>query len=113
MLFNSYLFIFAFLPATFIVYFFLLRRRFIIGAKTWLVTASFFFYSWWNIAYLPLLLFSIIFNYTIGTALSGGYKIRVGKKPLFVFGLAIKLSLLGYFKYADFFIANLNWVFAT
>lgn len=111
MLFNSYLFIFAFLPTTFIVYFFLLRRRFIIGAKTWLITASFFFYSWWNIAYLPLLLFSIIFNYAIGTALSGGYKIRVGKKPLFVFGLAINLSLLGYFKYADFFIANLNWVF--
>ena len=73
--------------------------------------ASLFFYSWWSIAYLPLLLFSIIFNYIIGKGLCDGYKIHANKKFLLVFGLVINLSLLGYFKYADFFIENINWVF--
>jgi cellulose synthase/poly-beta-1,6-N-acetylglucosamine synthase-like glycosyltransferase len=60
MLFNSYEFIFAFLPLTFFIYFFLLNKRLIVGAKGFLVFASLFFYSWWNIAYLPLILISML-----------------------------------------------------
>lgn len=62
MLFNSYIFIFCFLPLTFAVYFHLLHRRLIVPAKGFLVFASLFFYSWWNIDYLPLILGSILFN---------------------------------------------------
>ncbi|MGE4445005.1 MAG: MBOAT family protein, partial [Candidatus Altimarinota bacterium] len=47
MLFNSYEFIFAFLPLTFFIYFFLLHKRLVTGAKGFLVFASLFFYSWW------------------------------------------------------------------
>ena len=106
LLFNSYEFIFAFLPITFFIYFLLLQKRLIIGAKGFLVFASLFFYSWWNIAYLPLILSSLLFNYLIGSALNTPN--RVNKKGVLSFGIFANLALLGYFKYADFFIKNFN-----
>lgn len=111
MLFNSYEFIFAFLPIAFGVYFFLLGKRLVLGAKVFLVAASLFFYSWWNVAYLPIILGSVLFNYVVGSRLSKGESRRTGyKKSLLVFGIAANLVLLGYFKYADFFIINFNAV---
>ncbi len=111
MLFNSYEFIFAFLPLTFFIYFYLLKKRLSVGARGFLVFASLFFYSWWNVAYLPLILGSILFNYVMGNTLSDESKnIKVGKKALLIFGIASNLALLGYFKYSDFFIANFNLV---
>ena len=82
-----------------------------VGARGFLVFASLFFYSWWNVAYLPLILGSILFNYVVGNTLSDeSKKIRVGKKALLVFGIASNLALLGYFKYSDFFIENFNLI---
>ncbi len=112
MLFNSLEFIFAFLPLTFFIYFFLLNRRLIVGAKGFLVFASLFFYSWWNIAYLPLILGSMLFNYVIGNSLNENLsRAKVSKKALLAFGITGNLSLLGYFKYSDFFINNFNLAF--
>ena len=111
MLFNSYEFIFAFLPITFFVYFYLLNKRLIVGAKGFLVFVSLFFYSWWNIAYLPLILISMLFNYVVGNSLNkkyNGSKTSVSNKTLLTIGITANLGLLGYFKYADFFIENLN-----
>ncbi len=111
MLFNSYEFIFAFLPLTFLIYFYLLNKRLITGAKGFLVFASLFFYSWWNIVYLPLILTSMLFNYSIGRSLNEkNKKVRVDKKTLLVFGIVSNLVLLGYFKYSDFFIGNINYL---
>ena len=70
MLFNSYEFILAFLPITFFIYFFLNHKKRIELGKGFLVFSSLFFYSWWNIIYLPLIMFSISFNYLIGSSLS-------------------------------------------
>lgn len=112
MLFNSYEYIFFFLPITFFIYFFLLNRRLIVGAKGFLVFASLFFYSWWNIAYLPLILSSMLFNYLVGNSLNDNFsKIKIHKKTLLLFGVTANLALLGYFKYADFFIENFNLAF--
>jgi alginate O-acetyltransferase complex protein AlgI len=109
MLFNSYEFIFAFLPLTFLIYFFLLDRRLMLGAKAFLVFTSLFFYSWWNVAYLPLILVSMLFNYVVGNSLNSNFnKVRLHKKSLLTFGIVANLLLLGYFKYADFFISNIN-----
>ena len=69
MLFNSYAFIFCFLPFVFIVYFFLNRKKLTLAAKTWLTLSSFFFYGYWNPLYLPLIAGSILFNYAVGSAL--------------------------------------------
>jgi len=112
MLFNSQEFIFVFLPISFFIYFFLLNKRLIIGAKGFLVFSSLFFYSWWNIAYLPLILVSMLFNYIVGNSLNGNFsKVRVSKRTLLTIGIIANLSLLGYFKYMDFFIENFNGIF--
>ena len=109
MLFNSYEFIFVFLPITFFIYFFLNSKRLTQASKGFLVFASLFFYSWWNISYLPLILVSMLFNYVIGNSLSKKeYKKSFNKKSILTFGIIANLSLLGYFKYADFFIENFN-----
>jgi len=110
MLFNSYEFIFAFLPITFFIYFFLLHTRMVVGAKAFLVFASLFFYSWWNIAYLPIILTSMLFNYAIGSSLNSNIsRIKLSKKSILIFGILANITLLGYFKYADFFISNINY----
>ncbi len=109
MLFNSYEFIFLFLPITYFIYFFLNKRHLTEASKAFLVFASLFFYSWWNIKYLPLILISMIFNYSLGRELTNPKKLkRVSKKRLLFIGVAFNLGLLGYFKYMDFFIANIN-----
>jgi alginate O-acetyltransferase complex protein AlgI len=114
MLFNSYEFIFAFLPVTFFIYFILNKNGFSRTSKSFLVLSSLFFYSWWNILYLPLILISMLFNYIIGNILSKPQTKKfttLSKKPVLIFGIISNLSLLGYFKYSDFFIENLNTVF--
>jgi alginate O-acetyltransferase complex protein AlgI len=116
MLFNSYEFIFVFLPISFFVYFYLNRKRLTTAAKAWLVFTSLFFYSWWNIMYLPLILISILFNYTITNTMIEYDKSRGGnfsKKSLLQVGLLFNIGLLVYFKYMDFFITNTNTVFGS
>jgi D-alanyl-lipoteichoic acid acyltransferase DltB (MBOAT superfamily) len=117
MLFNSYEFIFLFLPLTFAVYFWLNKKRLTQASKAWMVFASLFFYSWWNIIYLPLILGSILFNFTIGSAISrinaGHSKKEVSRTTLLTFGIVANILLLGYFKYMDFFIANTNLLVGT
>lgn len=114
MLFNSYEFILMFLPATFFIYFYLNKKRLTDAATAFLVIASLFFYSWWNIVYLPLILVSMVFNFIIGTSLTkeGQHK-RVSKNKLLAFGISADLALLGYYKYSDFFISNLNHLYST
>ncbi len=106
MLFNSYEFIFAFLPIVFWGYFFLNAKGYYTGSKLFLVFASLFFYGWWNPAYLPLILGSMGFNYLIGSRI---HKYELGKrKMLLTIGVIGNLALLGYYKYADFMIENFN-----
>ncbi len=105
-LFSSYEFIFAFLPITFFIYFYLTHQHRINISKLFLVFASLFFYGWWNILYLPLILLSMFFNYGVGTLLSKGH--AFSKTSLLTFGIVSNLALLGYYKYSDFFIENIN-----
>lgn len=112
MLFNSYEFIFFFLPLTFFIYFYLLKQRMIVGAKAFLVFASLFFYSWWNITYLPIILLSMLFNYAIGNSLNDNlHHLKIHKKILLAIGICANVALLGYFKYADFLLKNFNLAF--
>ena len=116
MLFNSPGFIFFFLPITFFIYFYLNHKKLTIASKGFLVCSSLFFYSWWNVAYLPIILSSMVFNYAIGRSLIKSSKNKskeFSKKTILAFGIIFNLSLLGYFKYTDFLIENFNLVFYT
>ncbi|WP_121662787.1 MBOAT family O-acyltransferase [Metabacillus litoralis] len=112
MLFNSFEFIFAFLPIVFIIYFLLNKSRLILASKAWLVASSLFFYSWWNVAYLPLILISMFINYAIGTKL-GRENLRINRKIVLTLGILFNVILLGIYKYSDFFISNVNGLFST
>ena len=70
MIFSSPKFILLFLPIAVLGYFDLNRIRLVLAGKAWLVAVSLFFYAYWNIAYLPLLVGSILFNFAVGTALT-------------------------------------------
>lgn len=108
MLFNSYEFLFGFLPAGLLIYFLLGRRGSGLAAIGSLVAASLFFYGWWNPLYLPLLAGSIAFNFLVGRRLSANPVPARGDRAMLWLGIAGNLALLGYFKYAGFFGTNLN-----
>lgn len=106
MLFNSYEFIFLFLPITFFVFFAVAKHSGIKAATFWLTAASFFFYGWWDYRYVPLLFASICFNYFIGRRIEASTR---GKGWLGL-GIVGNLSLLGIFKYTGFFLETVNTV---
>lgn len=109
MLFNSHIFLFLYLPLTAIVFFRLGAYSHRLAAA-WLAAASLFFYGYWNPAYVGLLLGSIFFNYGIGFALAresdAGNARR--KNLILALGVGADLTLLGYYKYANFFLDTAN-----
>ena len=108
MLFNSYEFLFLFFPLVLAGHFLLGPQRAMAAAR-FLGAASLFFYGWWSLSALPLLLASIGFNYLAGlwiTPLAGrSERVRLWRLRG---ALAVNLGLLAVFKYADFFIGNVN-----
>jgi D-alanyl-lipoteichoic acid acyltransferase DltB (MBOAT superfamily) len=104
-LFNSFAFIFGFLPVTFAGGFWLARRSTLLAAL-WLGVASLVFYGAWDPRFVPLLLGSIAFNYAAGRWI-GGRVAAGGPRGTWPLAAAVgaNLALLGYFKYANFFLA--------
>jgi len=129
MLFSSYIFLFVFLPVTLIGFCLLSRLLGPKAAKLWLTLASLVFYGWWNPIYVALIVASMLFNFWLGRRI--GQAVRAGGSGLggarpdtlkgghrtaqawLVFGVTVNLVLLGYFKYANFFVGNINAVFGT
>jgi alginate O-acetyltransferase complex protein AlgI len=114
MLFNSLPFVFLFLPLV-LAGFFVIGRYSPTGAAAWLTLASLFFYGWWNPLYVGLLLGSVLFNYLVGLHIVRAQALGAArqKKRLLVLAIAANLALLAYYKYANFFVDNLNAVFGT
>ena len=108
MLFNSYEFILLYLPITLILYYQLAKRISNNVAKNFLIFASLCFYSYWDVNNLPILLTSIIANYIFGHLLS-----KNKSKYILTAGIAFNLLFLGYFKYTDFVLQNLNALAGT
>ncbi len=109
MLFNSYTFILFFLPITLLIFYSLGRLK----NKNWalfhLTAASLFFYGWWNPKYVGLMAASILFNYFSGIAIAQTRR----KKAVLTGAVTVNLLLLAYYKYANFFIDNLNSITGT
>lgn len=108
MLFNSYEFIFLFLPASLAGYFAFGVLGRIRAAVAWLAACSLFFYGWWDARYVLLLLGSILFNFAVSTRLSRAARSATADRRWLAFGVCGDLALLGYYKYANFFLDNLN-----
>ncbi|MBO7387882.1 MAG: MBOAT family protein, partial [Lachnospiraceae bacterium] len=109
MLFNSYIFIFLFLPVTLIGYFGLNKVNNRI-AKAYLVVASLWFYAYFKVAYLPVIIGSICVNVGFSRLFK---KEKYHKKWIFVSGIVFNIALIFVFKYLDFTVSNINAVAGT
>lgn len=108
MLFNSPVFLLAFLPITLAGFWLIGRGRVGPAARIWLVLASLVFYSWWDPRYLILIIGSIALNFTVGTTLR-----RHRRRALLVAGITADLGILAYFKYLDFLRGTINAAVGT
>lgn len=104
MLFNSYEFIFGFLPVVLLIYFILAKVR-CEYAKYFLILSSVAFYSYWDIRNLPILLLSIMVNFIVGQRI-----VKNRSKVWLIGGIIFNLLLLAYFKYTNFIMDNIGFV---
>lgn len=107
MLFPSFTFLLGFLPLTVLIYYFLARRSPAVS-RAWLIFTSFVFYSWFNWSYALILAGSLMMNWFFARILW-----EKQSKAILVLGIICNILLLGYFKYYDFFVENINMLFGT
>ncbi len=101
MLFNSIDFA-IFLPIVFVLYWFVFNKN-IKVQNMLLVVASYFFYGLWDWRFLFLILLSTIIDFSIGKLLAEKSH-KTQRKALLICSLVVNLSLLGFFKYYNFFL---------
>ena len=102
MLFSSIPFLYYFLPIVLIVYFMLPK---IFLKNTWLLIASLFFYAWGEPKYAILMISAITIGYVFGLLIEK-FRGKPLSKVFMIIAVASELALLGYFKYANFFVEN-------
>ncbi|WP_072391074.1 MBOAT family O-acyltransferase [Hyphomicrobium sp. CS1GBMeth3] len=107
MLFNSFAFIFAFLPISVVGYYYLGKSSNRLAAG-WLVLMSFVFYGWWNPLFVTLLAGSILANYIFGLLLQHFERNNRIQTIVLTLAIVANLSLLFYYKYVGFVLANLS-----
>ena len=112
MLFNSYLFLFLFLPLALLGYFLLNRLGRFQLAEAFLIGMSLWFYGYFNPSYLLIICISILANYALSRLLSRRGESAAGRLLLSL-GVAANLGAIFYFKYYDFFVSTVNGVFGT
>lgn len=107
MVFSNLVFIFAFLPIVLLVYFLVPKvlKNFI------LLIVSLFFYAWGEPIYVFLMLFSILINYVFGLLIEQSKDRLQLKKTYLIISVLANLAILGYYKYSNFLIENINAVF--
>ena len=109
MVFSSTIFLFFFLPLTLLAYFVVGPR----GRNAILLAASLLFYAWGETVYLLVMLFSIAANYLFGLLIDRARQRGRRGGLAFACAVATNLGLLGFFKYANFLVDNLNPVLAV
>ena len=109
MVFSSLLFMFIFLPIFFVIYYVAPK-----GIRNLvLLIASLIFYAWGEPIYIFIMLFSTVFDYIIGLFIHRFREKRSIARIFLITSVVVNLSLLGFFKYTDFFISNINGLFGA
>lgn len=111
MLFNSYIFIFLFLPVTLIGYYIINHLNLYRVANVFLIAMSLWFYGYFNQSYLIIICGSIIANFLISKGLGRLVQNTIFKKIILIIGLLANVAVIFYFKYFDFFLENVNIIF--
>ena len=105
MLFNSFEFL-AFLPIVFLLYWFVFRGR--QWQNLLIVVASYIFYGWWDWRFLFLIALTSFCSYGSGLLLEHYEGQRRKQKLVSAANIVLNLSILGVFKYYNFFVENLD-----
>ncbi|MEG1862369.1 MAG: MBOAT family O-acyltransferase [Oscillospiraceae bacterium] len=104
MIFSNIFFIFRFLPLCLLLYY-IVPYKF----KNLVITVfSLVFYSWGEVKYFPIMMSCIIVNFVISQFIEGNREKKGFTKFLFIASVVFNLGMLFFFKYADFFIRNIN-----
>ncbi len=102
MLFDSFLLLLGFLSLSLLGYH--LTNKWNQSASTvWLILVSLFFYASFGVNYLYLVVGSILFNYVVGWGITA----LPNRRAILIFGIVINVTVLGYFKYANFFLGSI------
>lgn len=109
MVFSSLLFLFRFLPITFLIYYLAPTKL----KNTVLFLASLFFYTWGEPKFFPIMLVSIAVNYVAGLLMEHFDKKEGVRRACFWIAFAITLGFLLFFKYTNFFLSNINALLGT
>ena len=104
MVFSSLVFLFAFFPVVFLVYY-ALPKRF---RNAFLLLSDLVFYGWGEPVLISLMAVSILFNYAVGLLLEKFDGSDKKRKAVLIVSLVVDLGLLAFFKYADFAVRNVN-----
>ena len=114
MIFSSYQFVLMFFPITAIGYWVLNHFRFYEMSKIWLVIASFYFYAQGSPSFFPYFMGSVLANYVIGITMCQLQEDKtLQRKALLAVGVLANVGFLGYYKYMNFFLENVNALFGT
>lgn len=113
MLFNTFEFVFGFLPLAVIGFFVTSRYGNRAAAIAYLSAASMLFYAWWNPWYLLLLLAEVLFNFLLGRQLLRTDLPQRRRLLVTAFGVSVMLIVLGYFKYTYFILDIINDITST
>jgi alginate O-acetyltransferase complex protein AlgI len=108
MVFSSLEFLLRFLPAVLLLYFLSPRKL----KNSLLLVASLFFYAWGEPVYVFLMIFSCLVNYVLAIGIDR-YRGRTLSIAALVSSVVLSLAALGFFKYADFLVANVNTLFGS
>ena len=109
MLFHNPIFLFLFLPLVLILYYY--SYKFSKFAHEYiLIIAGVFFYAWWNIYLSPIIIISIICNFYFGNLIKNNIN-KNFKKRILIFSIFLNILFLAIFKYTDFIIENINYLF--
>ena len=107
MLFNSYIFLFVFLPLVFAGFSLLCDQPGRSLAKAWLMLCSLYFYSWFKVGDIWIIIGSVLVNFTLARAIAANRMYgRSRQDVLFGFGVVTNLAMLGYYKYTGFFLSE-------
>lgn len=107
MVFSSILFLFRFMPAAFAIYY-LVPRRF---KNFTLLVLSLIFYSWGEAKYFPIMIASTVVDYTASGLIESHRDNKLICRLGLIYSMVFNLGMLGFFKYTNFFVGNLNALF--
>lgn len=105
MVFSSFTFLFIFLPLVLLTYFLAKKRKY---RNIVLLVFSLIFYAWGEPIYVLLMILSIVVNYFIALKIDS---LKNGKKKWMLIDIIFNLAIIGFFKYGNFVVQNINGIF--